>query len=51
MSKKKRRARPVDNVTNADNMRMTYAAMVKYLDDAVGKLTDQFKAKGMWENT
>lgn len=42
---------PVDNVTNQDNMRMTYAAMVKYLDDAVGKLTDQFKAKGMWENT
>ena len=36
--------RPVNNVTNADNMRMTYAAMVKYLDDAVGRLTDQFKA-------
>ena len=42
---------PFDNSTKQDAMRMIYHAMVQYLDDAVGRLVDQFKSKGMWENT
>ena len=42
---------PFDNITFQDNMRMTYHAMVYYLDEQVGKLVDKFKAKGMWNNT
>jgi arylsulfatase I/J len=31
--------------------RMLYAAMVLYLDDVVGELTEEFKRKNMWDNT
>jgi arylsulfatase len=31
--------------------RATYAAMVSYLDEQVGQLIDQLKAKGLYENT
>jgi len=34
-----------------DTMRMTYAAMVNFLDDQVETLVSLFKAKQMWNNT
>lgn len=34
-----------------DSARKNYSAMVHYMDDVVGVLTDKLKAKGMWENT
>ena len=42
---------PFKNDTSQDTMRMTYHAMVKYLDDAAAKLMAQLRDKGMWENT
>mmetsp|Transcript_84125 Transcript_84125/g.132832 ORF Transcript_84125/g.132832 Transcript_84125/m.132832 type:complete len:538 (-) Transcript_84125:46-1659(-) len=31
--------------------RRKYAAMVAYMDDALGKIVQKLKSKGMWENT
>ena len=42
---------PFHNITGQDTMRMTYHAMVKCLDDYVGKLVRQFREKGMWDET
>jgi len=42
---------PFDNSTGEATMRMTYHAMVKFLDDVIGNITAAFKAKGMWEST
>lgn len=42
---------PFKNDTSQATMRMTYHAMVKYLDDAAAKLMAKLRDKGMWENT
>lgn len=43
---------PIDNSTSEDDsQRMIYHAMVHYLDDAVGALVEEWKAKGMWNTT
>ncbi|XP_065826529.1 arylsulfatase J-like [Oscarella lobularis] len=34
-----------------DDLRRVYHAMVYYLDEVVGNITDMFKSKGMWNNT
>jgi len=34
-----------------DSGRRNYSAMVHYMDDVVGELTQKLKAKGMWEDT
>ena len=43
-----------NNATAQDEMRMTYSAMVSYLDDNINAITTAWKAKdggAMWENT
>ena len=45
---------PFNNDTAQDDMRMTYSAMVTYLDDNINALTKAWKAKdggAMWNNT
>jgi len=34
-----------------DSGRQNYSAMVHYMDDVVGQLTDKLKSKGMWEDS
>eukprot|EP01059_Diplonema_ambulator_P021362 TRINITY_DN354_c0_g1_i10.p1 TRINITY_DN354_c0_g1~~TRINITY_DN354_c0_g1_i10.p1 ORF type:complete len:330 (+),score=138.98 TRINITY_DN354_c0_g1_i10:48-1037(+) len=40
-----------DFIHGSPKQRKPYAAMVKYLDDALGMLVEAVKDKGMWENT
>jgi hypothetical protein len=41
----------VDNSTEQGAGRLKYAAMVNFLDDSIGNITEALKAKGMWDNT
>jgi arylsulfatase A-like enzyme len=41
----------VDNSTAQGDSRLSYAAMVNFLDGSIGNITAASKAKGMWDNT
>eukprot|EP01061_Rhynchopus_euleeides_P023725 TRINITY_DN3848_c0_g1_i6.p1 TRINITY_DN3848_c0_g1~~TRINITY_DN3848_c0_g1_i6.p1 ORF type:complete len:518 (+),score=221.64 TRINITY_DN3848_c0_g1_i6:80-1633(+) len=39
-----------DFITNSPKQRKPLSAMVKYMDDVMGKMVDAFKARGMWDD-